>query len=207
MMPWLTPAGPGEAEFVEKRSRFIGRIWPAADESEALEYLAQMRRQHYDARHNVYAYIIKDGAVRYSDDGEPGGTAGQPILAVLQRRELYNVCCVVTRYFGGILLGAGGLTRAYSKAAVLACEAAGLARVCRWTCLTIPCPYSLFERIRQETAVYGGAIEDVEYGAEATMHLCLPEEQTDLFVQRVTELAAGRLQPKIVGQVCRALAI
>ena len=108
MDEYLVPTQFGEAEFIEKKSRFIGRIWPVEKEEEALARIQEMKKQHYDATHNCWAYIIRDGAVRFSDDGEPGGTAVMPMLQVLQREGLYNVVCVVTRYFGGILLGAGG---------------------------------------------------------------------------------------------------
>ena len=123
---YLTPAAFGEAEFTEKRSRFIGRVWPVETEAEALEHLKRMREQHWDATHNVYAYVLREGGImRYSDDGEPQGTSGMPVLNVFRSREIVNVCCVVTRYFGGILLGTGGLVRAYSRSAKLA-------GVCRW---------------------------------------------------------------------------
>ena len=109
MDEYLVPTGFGEDEFIEKKSRFIGRAWLVETEEAALEKIAAMKKQHYDATHNCWAYIIKDGPMRFSDDGEPGGTAGNPMMQVLQREQLYNVVCVVTRYFGGILLGAGGL--------------------------------------------------------------------------------------------------
>ena len=123
MEEYLVPTGFGEDEFVEKKSRFIGRIWPVESEEEALSHIQAMKKQHYDATHNCWAYVIKDGAVRFSDDGEPGGTAGMPMVQVLQREGLFNVVCVVTRYFGGILLGAGGLVRAYTKGTKLATHA------------------------------------------------------------------------------------
>ena len=128
MDEYLVPTDFGEDEFTEKKSRFIGRVWPVETEEEALEKIQQMKKQHYDATHNCWAYIIKDGAVRFSDDGEPGGTAGMPMLQVLQREGLFNIVCVVTRYFGGILLGAGGLVRAYTKGAKIAVDAAEVAR-------------------------------------------------------------------------------
>ncbi len=116
MDEYLVPTGYGEDEFIEKKSRFIGRVWLVESEEEALARIQEMKKQHYDATHNCWAYIIRDGAVRFSDDGEPGGTAGMPILQTLQREELNNIVCVVTRYFGGILLGAGGLVRRTPKA-------------------------------------------------------------------------------------------
>ena len=125
MDEYLIPTQFGEAEFVEKKSRFIGRVWPVDTEEEALAKIQEMKKKHYDATHNCWAYIIRDGAARFSDDGEPGGTAGMPMLQVLQRECLFNVVCVVTRYFGGILLGAGGLVRAYTKGAKIAVDAAG----------------------------------------------------------------------------------
>ena len=126
MDEYLVPSGYGEDEFIEKKSRFIGRVWPVETEEEALEKIQAMKKQHYDATHNCWAYIIKDGAVRFSDDGEPGGTAGKPMINVLRKNELHNVTAIVTRYFGGIKLGAGGLVRAYSKSVM---EAIGEAEI------------------------------------------------------------------------------
>lgn len=140
MKEYLVPTGDGEAQFIERRSRFIGHIFLTETEEEALARLKQMREQYWDATHNVYAYIIRDGATRFSDDGEPGGTAGMPVLQVLQREELYNVTCVVTRYFGGILLGAGGLVRAYAHGAKIAVDAAGRSIKRIWTNVYLPCP-------------------------------------------------------------------
>ena len=126
MQEYLVPTGYGEAEFIEKKSRFIGRAWLVETEEEALARIQEMKKQHYDATHNCWAYIIKDGPMRFSDDGEPGGTAGNPMMQVLQRENLYNVVCVVTRYFGGILLGAGGLVETLHKnAKVLSVEYEG----------------------------------------------------------------------------------
>ena len=125
MEEYLVPSGYGEDEFTEKKSRFIGRIWPVESEAEAVERVQQMEKEFAGAAHNCWAYIIKDGPTRFSDNGEPGGTAGLPMTLVLQKEQLFNVVCVVTRYFGGILLGSGGLVRAYTKAAKIAVNAAG----------------------------------------------------------------------------------
>ena len=144
MDEYLVPTQFGEDEFIEKKSRFIGRLWPVETEEAALEKIQEMKKKHYDATHNCWAYNIKDGAVRFSDDGEPGGTAGMPMLQVLQREGLYNCVCVVTRYFGGILLGAGGLVRAYTKGAKIAVDAAGKSMKRIWTVLYVPCPYTFY---------------------------------------------------------------
>ena len=120
MEEYRIPAGPSEAELVEKKSRFIGQVFPAETEDEARACIEAVRKKHYDARHHCFCYRLANGTVRASDDGEPQGTAGQPMLAVFDRENVQNVVCVVTRYFGGILLGAGGLTRAYTKTAKMA---------------------------------------------------------------------------------------
>ncbi len=162
---YLVPSGFGEAEFTEKHSRFIGRIWPAVNEEEALAHIKKTRDTHWDATHNVYAYIIRDGsAMRYSDDGEPQGTSGQPALNVLRSAGVFNVCCVITRYFGGTLLGTGGLVRAYSRAAELALEAAGTSLVRLWERVSIAIPYPLYERVKKELAQLGAVIENTDFG-------------------------------------------
>ena len=117
MEDYLVPRGVGQAEYIEKKSRFLGGVYPVTSEQEAKEILERVRKQHYDARHNCWCYILKSGQKRYSDDAEPQGTAGQPMLNVFEREGVVDVLCIVTRYFGGILLGAGGLCRAYTKAA------------------------------------------------------------------------------------------
>ena len=204
MEEYLVPTGFGEDEFIEKKSRFIGRLWPAETEEEALAKIQEMKKQHYDATHNCWAYIIRDGAVRFSDDGEPGGTAGMPMLQVLQREGLFNVVCVVTRYFGGILLGAGGLVRAYTKGAKIAVDAAGRSIKRIWTNVYLPCPYSWYERIRLEVAAFGGMIRETQFGADVELDLLLPEEQTQGFLERVTDLSAGTIEGLIGKQEYRA---
>ncbi len=207
MGEYLIPTGDGEAEFIEKRSRFIGRIFLTETEDEALAALERIRKQHWDATHNVYAYIIHGGATRFSDDGEPGGTAGMPVLEVLRREKLENVLCVVTRYFGGTLLGAGGLVRAYAKSAKLAADAAGCSVRCIWQAVDIPCPYNLFERVRLELQQFGGIVADTEYRADVLLHTLLPAERTDSFLLRLTDLSAGSLSPVLGGQEYRAVPV
>ena len=205
MTSYRVPYENGESEFVEKRSRFISHIWRVESEAEARVRIEEMKKRYYDARHNCWCYLLRDGPVRYSDDGEPQGTAGQPMLNVFQREEVTNVCCVVTRYFGGVLLGAGGLVRAYTQSAKDALDAAGISVVRRWVEVLVPCPYSFLERVRQEVEAQDGVVGDVEYAAEVTVHVLLPEGKVDDFTSRLTELTAGGLAPIVAGEQFRGV--
>ena len=200
MDEYLIPTKAAEAEFIEKRSRFIGHIQPVETEEEALAFLKEMREKYWDAAHNVYAYIIKDGPTRFSDAGEPGGTAGMPTLQVLQREGLYNVCCVVTRYFGGILLGAGGLFRAYGHGAKIAVDAAGKSMKRVWDVIYLPVPYSWYERMKQEVTAYEGIIRDTQYGADIELEVLTPTARTQEFLDRVVDISAGTLEGMVTGQ-------
>lgn len=207
MEEYLVPTGCGEDEFIEKKSRFIGRLWPVETEEEALAKIQEMKKRHYDATHNCWAYIIRDGAVRFSDDGEPGGTAGMPMLQVLQREGLFNVVCVVTRYFGGILLGAGGLVRAYTKGAKIAVDAAGKSMKRVWTVLYLPCPYNWYERVRLETESCGGIIRNTEFGAEVELELLFPEARAPEFLEKLTDMTAGTVEALETGTEYRAFPV
>ena len=207
MDEYLVPSEYGEDEFIEKKSRFIGRIWPVETEEEALARIQEMKKKHCDATHNCWAYIIRDGAVRFSDDGEPGGTAGMPMLQVLQREGLFNVVCVVTRYFGGILLGAGGLVRAYTKGAKIAVDAAGKSMKRVWTVLYVPCPYSFYERVRLEAEGFGGIVRKADFGAEVELELLFPEAKTQEFLDRLTDMTAGTVESMEIGQEYRAFPV
>ena len=207
MDEYLVPTAFGEDEFVEKKSRFIGRIWPVETEEEALQKIQEMKKKHYDATHNCWAYVIRDGAVRFSDDGEPGGTAGMPMLQVLQREALYNVVCVVTRYFGGILLGAGGLVRAYTKGAKIAVDAAGKSMKRVWTALYLPCPYSYYERVKLAVAAFDGLIRKTEYGAEIELEVLFPEGRTQAFLTHLRDMTSGTVEAMEIGQEYRAFPV
>ena len=207
MDEYLVPTGFGEDEFIEKKSRFIGQVWPVDTEEEALEKIQQMKKQHYDATHNCWAYVIKDGPMRFSDDGEPGGTAGNPMMQVLQRENIYNVVCVVTRYFGGILLGAGGLVRAYTKGAKIAVDAAGKSMKRVWTVLYLPCPYTYYERVKLEVAAFGGIIRDTQFGAEVELEVLLAENQTEPFLTRLTDMTAATVEAMEIGKEYRAFPV
>ena len=191
MTEYYVPTKASEAELTEKRSTFIGHVWPVETEEEARVRIDEMKKKYHDARHNCWCYLLKDGPVRYSDDGEPQGTAGQPMLGVFQKEGVTNVCCVVTRYFGGILLGAGGLVRAYTQSAKDALDAAGISVVRRWVELAVDCPYSYLDRVKQECTALDGAVGEIEYAAAVTVHALLPEGNAAAFAARMTELSAG----------------
>ena len=207
MEEYLVPTDFGEDEFYEKKSHFIGRIWPVETEEAALEKIQQMKKQHYDATHNCWAYIIRDGAVRFSDDGEPGGTAGMPMLQVLQREGLFNCVCVVTRYFGGILLGAGGLVRAYTKGAKIAVDAAGKSMKRVWTVLYVPCPYPFYERVKLLVGECEGIIRQCDFGAEVELELLFPEALAQPFLDKLTDMTSGTVEGMETGQEYRAFPV
>ena len=207
MEEYLVPTAFGEDEFYEKKSHFIGRVWPVDTEEEALAKIQQMKKQHYDATHNCWAYILRDGAVRFSDDGEPGGTAGMPMLQVLQREELYNIVCVVTRYFGGILLGAGGLVRAYTKGAKIAVDAAGKSMKRVWTVLYVPIPYSFYERVKLEVEAFGGIIRDTQFGMDVELEILMPEGIAQSFLDRLTDMSSGIIEGMETGKEYRAFPV
>ena len=205
MKPYLTCAKAAQAEYMEKKSRFIGMVFPVQTEDEARAIIEKTRKQHYDARHCCFCYIIKNGPVRYSDDGEPQGTAGQPMLSVFEHGHIENVLCVVVRYFGGVLLGTGGLVRAYSKAAKDALDAAGIAQYRAWDRVDVWTPYAFYDRVKLELAAQGGVIEDTEYGADILLHAMLPQENTAACADALREMTAGRVRPTHVGSIYRAV--
>ena len=172
MTEYYIPTGHSETELVEKRSRFIGQVWHVSSEEEE----------------------------RYSDDGEPQGTAGQPMLNVFQREEVTDVVCVVTRYFGGVLLGAGGLVRAYAKSAKDALDAAGLSVVRRWVAMEVPCTYARFEEVRREAARFGGVVEKVDYGADVLLSVLIPEERSASFAAHLLDASAGTVEALETGE-------
>ena len=207
MTEYYIPAGPGEASFVEKRSEFLGHVRMVETEEDAKAFVAQVKKEHYDARHNCWCYAIKDGPVRYSDDGEPQGTAGVPMLEVFQRQNVTNFVCVVTRYLGGVLLGAGGLLRAYTKSAKDALDAAGIAVVRRWVEVRLPCSYSLLERLKKETEAMDVIVTDVEYGAGVTILALLPEENAPAYSARIFDVTSGTVTPEVTGETFRPVRI
>lgn len=206
MTEYFVPTASSETEFMEKRSRFIGHVWRVETEEEARSLIAEMKSKHHDARHNCWCYLLHEGnVVRYSDDGEPQGTAGQPMLEMFRREGVENVCCVVTRYFGGILLGAGGLLRAYTRSAKDALDAAGISVVRRLVILGLNCPYHLFERTKLEVESLHGVVDEVTFAADVCLHLLLPEELVERFTEKVTEFTAGGVSLEVLGERFQAV--
>ena len=168
----------GEGEIVEKKSRFIATVCPVNSEEDAVEFIEKTKKKYWDARHNCHAFVIgeRNEISRCSDDGEPSGTAGRPMLEVLLGEGIRNVAVVVTRYFGGVLLGTGGLVRAYTKGAKIAIDAAGKSMKRVWTVLYVPCPYTYYERVKLEVEAFGGIIRSTEFGAEVELEILLAEK-------------------------------
>lgn len=203
MSEYIIPAGYGEAEYIDKKSRFIGQVQHAESVSEAMAFVEAVRRKHADATHNVWAYVLADGQMRWSDDGEPGGTSGQPTLNVFRSANVCDVVCVVTRYFGGILLGSGGLVRAYSKAASMALEAAGRARMAEWQSVAVECSYAHYERLRRLLEGEGAQDMSGDFAEFVTVTCLLPAGVPEQIGGRITDMTAGGARMSVLGSVFR----
>lgn len=194
MNDYLTLQQNSAEEYVVNRSRFIGYARPVSTAEEAADFVNGIRARHRDATHNVYAYAIRSPEYsRYSDDGEPQGTAGMPVLDVIKKNELTDCCVVVTRYFGGILLGAGGLVRAYSHSASLAVQAARIIRMSLCAVLRVSCDYSFYGRLSSLIPECGGTVESTDFGADVTLTFRLPAEKEEYFRKQLTELSFGKV--------------
>jgi len=189
------------AEFEEKKSVFIGHAAPIKTEEEALEYIRCKKAEYADARHNVWAYRLRgDVVMRCSDDGEPQGSAGVPVLDALRKSGVSDAVLVVTRYFGGILLGAGGLVRAYSHAAKLAIDAAGIAVFEQYTCFQLECGYSEYQRYLSELPKFGALIDDTEFSDRVRLSFSVKSTLRDAVSNRIREMSNGNDLPKIIGE-------
>ena len=189
------PCGYGTGEYEEKRSRFIGELWPVSDEAEARRYIDGARKKYPDARHHCWAWVLPDGAFRWSDDGEPGGTAGAPMADILRSGNVYGAVCVVTRYFGGTLLGSGGLVRAYSKAAALALADAGTEPDPEKAVLEITCRWESLDRVHRLVREYGGALLDSDYESNPSCAILRAEllaDDEESFLRRLTDMTGGK---------------
>lgn len=189
-------------EFTEKRSRFIGYARPVQTEAQALSFIAEIKQKHWDAKHNVYAYRLREGGIkRYSDDGEPQGTAGMPVLNVLEQEDVTDCAVVVTRYFGGILLGGGGLVRAYSHAAKIGIDSAGIKLLRPWSLMTLDCDYTYYSKIESLVRDCGGVILDTRFTESVSVDFRLPQGDEAGFEKRLADAANGKVRAVITGTV------
>ncbi len=193
-MEYKTIARRCEAEFVEKKSEFIGYLCPVQTEEQAIAFIEEIRAMHRKATHNCYAYILRENnAARHSDDGEPSGTAGVPIYEVLRKEGLTDVCCVVTRYFGGIMLGAGGLVRAYTRGAKDAVDAARIKCMASAEQLMISVDYGLYGRLAQIFIDFDARVENEEFADNVKITVCVREEQAEKLREKLVDVCNGNV--------------
>lgn len=191
----------GTAEYEDRKSRFIANVYPVETEEKALEFLNAVKKKYSDARHNVYAYVVRENNIqRYSDDGEPSGTAGMPVLDAIRKRGLTDMIVVVTRYFGGTLLGTGGLVHAYGKSASEGIENAGpvTRRLCSIYLVTTD--YTLSGKIEYSLQGSEYIIENVEYTDAVTFTVCVPSGEEGRFIEEMTEISLGSAKVECVGE-------
>lgn len=198
---YITLEKEGIAEIIEKKSVFIGYAKPVKTEEEALSYIAEIKKRHSDARHNVFAYCLSDNNImRFSDDGEPQGTAGIPVLDVIRKGNFTDAVIVVTRYFGGILLGKGGLIRAYSTAASKAVEEANVVSYSTFCEIKFTCSYSDYQKILHELEKYRKIVDKTEFSADVTMEVAIDEETYKKFITFLTDISGGKILPELMGK-------
>ena len=206
LKPYKTLLTRASDEFIINKSRFIGYGAPAASEEEALGFLADVRSAHKDASHHCYAYIIgaNMGVMRYSDDGEPGGTAGMPIIEVMKARQITNACVVVVRYFGGVLLGAGGLTRAYSQGAATAINAAGVGEVSPTRRYLMEVPDPMLGRVEYLLKRLPVIVEAKQFSEGIVLTLIVRARDDEAFLSAVTSGTDGRIEPIFMEEMYKA---
>lgn len=189
-------------EFVEKRSRFIGYSKPVTTQEQAVEFINQIKSKHWDATHNVYAYVLREGSImRYSDDGEPQGTAGVPVLDVLVKSELCDIVVVVTRYFGGILLGGGGLVRAYSHGSRIAAQAGKIITMAKCAVCSVFCSYSQYGKVNTTVIANGGIIDDTLYTDSVEIDFHIPPENIGSLNKQLADATGGECAVQIIDEI------
>jgi len=198
---YITVSKEAHADFEEKRSVFIGHAIHVTEEEEALAFIKQMKKKYSDATHNCFAYILKKGIIaRYSDDGEPQGTAGVPMLEAIRKSGVDDVCVVVTRYFGGTLLGAGGLVRAYSHAVSLALDAACVVTYEPYSVYELRCGYSEYQKYSNILTLGGAVIDDTEFGADVFVRFAAKRENAAKMAKKIIEAGYGKDIPVLVAE-------
>ena len=195
-----TVARAASAEFTEKRSVFIGHTASVSDAAAAEAFIASVKKKYSDARHNVWAYLLRDGSMRYSDDGEPQGTGGVPVLEVLKKSGLCNVAVVVTRYFGGILLGAGGLSRAYSKAATMAIAEAGTVTYSLFTECLLSCDYGEYRKLMYEMEKYDIIIDNTVFENDVKIYFSVNKNEAERLISAISAATNAKRNAEIIGE-------
>jgi len=202
MENYFTVSAAGEAELIEKRSRFIGHISPVSTLKDANSFVDKIRSQHKKANHNCFGFILREGGIeRMSDDGEPKGTAGPPILEVIRRENITDVAIVVTRYFGGVLLGAGGLIRAYAGAAKLAIDKVGIAEMCVCQDVSLSIPYPMYQQFTKLIVDYPVKVLNVDFARDVNISLRFRVEAIEEFEVALSELSAGKAKPQLLDKL------
>lgn len=200
-MEYKTVLNEASDEFVERKSRFIGYIKPVQTKEQAVEFINEIKSKHWDATHNVYAYVLRDGQTRrYSDDGEPQGTAGVPVLDVLLKEGVTDCVVVATRYFGGTLLGAGGLVRAYSHTAKIAVDAGKIITMRLCKTLSVVCDYNFYGRLNSLIPEMGGIIENTDFADNVTVIFKIPVPLRENFDARLTDASLGKFKSVELGE-------
>ena len=198
---YTTLAGEGSDEFEEKRSIFIGHAKHVTSEDEAMEFVKSKKKEYSDATHNCWAYILKGGIVaRYSDDGEPQGTAGVPMLEAIRKSGVDDCVVVVTRYFGGILLGAGGLVRAYSHGTTVALNAAKIVTYEKYAEMMLTCSYSDYQKYSVILPTFGAIVDDTDFSDKVVVRFAIKETAVPAFEKKITEMSGGRDKPERLGE-------
>ena len=188
-------------EFVEKRSRFIGYCKPVTTEQEAIDFINKIKKDHWDATHNVYAYSLREGQIkRYSDDGEPSGTAGMPALDVILKNDVVDVVVVVTRYFGGVLLGTGGLVRAYAKGCKVALEAANIVTMELCSQCKISCSYNQYGKINTLVMQKCGYVDNCDFADNVIIDFHMPVDLVNSLNKSLADATAGEITVEIIGE-------
>ena len=189
-------------EFIEKKSKFIGYVKPVKTQEEATEFINKIKSKHWDATHNVYAYVLQENNIqRYSDDGEPSGTAGVPVLDVILKSNLVDVCVVVTRYFGGTLLGAGGLVRAYSDSVQNAIvEAGNIITMAPCSILKVCVDYSFYDRLNILLNDFSANVEDTQFSDNVSVTFSIKQEKTADLQNKLTDLSNGLYKLNEIGE-------
>lgn len=201
MSSYKTIKNESQDEFIEKKSRFIGYVKPVKTQQEALDFISKIKTKHWDATHNVYAYVLREGGIRrFSDDGEPQGTAGIPSLDVLIKEDVTDCCVVVTRYFGGIMLGAGGLVRAYSHGAKIALDAGKIITMSLCEIVKVKTDYNFYGRLVPLICENGGVVEDTSFTDSVEVTFTIPKENLPMFSYRLTDASAGKLSPEVIDE-------